>query len=122
MTNLHNPAQKLMLKYPRTSGALLFTLGVTVFYMMVILPMQKADEHASRVFISVKGSMVGIVLLVIGGTYLSFGSRFARIFQPSRVESKTPAYIAGIILCAIGLSVFLLLKSYIEAKGYVFSF
>lgn len=75
-----------------------------------------------RIELSVKGTMVGVFLIVLGLTYLVFGARFARVFQPAAHQSKTPAYIAGVIIAFVGGIIYFALKAFLESKGYVFSF
>jgi threonine/homoserine/homoserine lactone efflux protein len=119
MADSHNEFQRFMLKYPRPVGAVFALLAVAIFFEEVVQPIRQAEAGAPEIQIWVSGGTVGLMLAVLGLTYVIFGVRFARIFQPSAEESKAPAYIAGGLLAIVGLGIYLTLKVYLESKGYI---
>ena len=120
MAATHNSAQRLMLRHPRSSGAVLLALGSFILYTSVVSPIRDAHAGVERVEISTEGTGVGLALSIFGLTYALFGARFAPLFQPGSNQSKLPAYAFGIVMASLGLAGFYALKSYIASQGYVF--
>jgi uncharacterized protein YjeT (DUF2065 family) len=118
MASSHTALQQLMLKHPRLSGAIAFLCGCGVVYWQLIMPIQQAQSGASRIEFSAKITMVGFVFMLLGLTYLIFGSRFAEILQPSAEQSKVPAYVVWTVVAIISLGINLKLQDYLKDKGY----
>jgi hypothetical protein len=122
MADSHNPAQKLVLQHPRVSGAAILAFGGVLCYLTVFQPLQEASAGAAKVEISAKGATAGVVLAVLGVSFLCFGLRCAKIFMPAAEESKKPAYIAGVVFAVIGLGIYFGLISYLQGCGYAFQY
>jgi hypothetical protein len=119
MADSHNAFQRLMLNYPRRFGAVLALFGAVLCNCNLVLPIQQAVHGKSEIKISGKAGMLGVILTVFRLSYVVFGARSARIFQPSAQDSKVPTLTVGILLAIFSLLIYVGVTSYLERKGYV---
>ena len=114
------PVQKLTRTRPRTFGVIALALGAAIASWTILAPIQQAQSHEAHIRISTVQTLVGVMLLLLGAVYLAFGARVAAMFHPAEGESKIPAYAAGTVMGLVGLAIYVALKGYLQAQGYVF--
>jgi hypothetical protein len=104
---------------PRKVGLIFFAVGVALIYWKVVLPIQIAEQGTSKLYLSIKFTILGVVGNVYGLAYLIFGPRAIPLLRPAAGESRTAAFIAAMVVCGIGYAVYLGVKHFVESKGYM---
>ncbi len=103
----------------RLIGLALFASGAALAYACVYEPLQAAAREAESISVSVYGSILCPVALVMGVLYLILGHGATRIFG-TREQPKPAAWVSAVVLLLAGLGLYFYVRSALAAQGYQF--
>jgi hypothetical protein len=112
MANSPEELQYLIRKYPRHFGALYIFAGVVSSYLTIILPIQQAEAGATEVYVTYKGIILSVILLLMGLPFVIFGSHC------TPVRNKTLLYVILAIVVAVAIGSVALVVGWLVSKGY----
>lgn len=104
----------------RWIGLLMFIGGGVLAYLCIISPLLAASHHEEDVSISLKAVIFTPALIILGPILFFMGNERAGQLLGSRKNPSPLGIVICLITAALGILLYVWLKSRLQAYGYTF--
>jgi hypothetical protein len=103
----------------RLLGFFLLAVGAFAAYFCIYEPLEASAQNAEKVSVSLKGSILCPIFLVLGLLYAILGPWATKIMG-TREEPKPLAWVLGLGLLGAGILLYVWLRITLQNRGYEF--